>query len=577
MAGIPPSSSPPEPLAIVCELAEAGANQRGTSFVGSSLRLFEGWSVDELPHGDASTAVAVSPFDLGRSYELALRPIERRRTGSHLTPEPIARNLVALQPVPARDARVLDPAVGGAAFLLAVADRLVEVGAEPASVVTQLFGVDIDPGAIAVAEAAIALWGLDHGLVPTELANLTVGDGLLSNLPKADHVVGNPPFLNQLRSSSSHTAERRSALRERWGDLVTAYTDDAWLFVAAGLDALEADGSLAMVQPVSILAARHAHAVRNHVCSTAKLTALWVGREQVFDAAVQVCGVVVERGPCAAPDDTLQRRIGAEFEPVPALGSLPDSSQWGSAAGTAFGIPDVQLTVRPRSTIGGLASVTAGFRDQFYGFVPFVSEAPEVAADSAAIVDARLVTVGMIDPLGLSWGTRPFKFAKQEFTRPVVDVAALRRDDPRLAEWVEQRRRPKLLMATQTRVVEVWVDEAGSAIPATPVLSIEPQDAADLWLLAAAMSAPAVSAWARAKTFGTALSLTSMKLAARDVLGLALPKHEAPWREAALLIQHDPQDRARFAELMGQAYGTTDRSLAVWWLDLVGHTAPSAG
>ena len=547
-----------EPLDAVAVLAETAANQRGLSLVGSGLRLFEGRRA--VPVGDAASRV--SPFDLGRAYELLLAPKARRKKGAHLTPEGVARNLVAMMPPPALSDRVLDPAVGGAAFLIAAADQLVDGGARPAEVIRQLFGVDIDAGAVAVAEAALALWGIDHEVEVRPLPNLSLGDGLLHELPVANRVVGNPPFLNQLRSSSTHTAARRTALRERWGDLVGTYTDDAWLFIAAGLHALDTNGTLAMVQPVSVLAARYGDAVREHVAARASLLGIWLAREQVFDAAVQVCGLVLGTGSSTAA--TVERRVGADFSTVPTRLDQPAPSEWGSTAAAAMEVPEVRLLRGASRTISDLASATAGFRDQFYGFVPHVSEWD---SDVVPATHARLVTVGMIDVLELGWGSRPFKFAKQSYRRPVIDLAALYAENDKLGQWVRARQRPKLLMATQTRVVEVWVDESGQAIPATPVVSIEPldDDPEALWLLAAALSAPALSAHFMANNFGTAMSLNAMKLSARDVLGAPLPSDHGAWTDAATTLRSNPGDTEYFAEIMDRAYGAADASVASWW------------
>ena len=169
----------------------------------------------------------------------------------------------------------------------------------------------------------------------------------------------------------------------------------------------------------------------------------------------------------------------------------------------------------------------------------------------------------------MSWGQREFKFAKQGYSRPVIDVESLSAQDPSLGEWVNARRHPKLLIATQTRVVEVWVDERGHAIPATPVLSIEPESADPqvLWMLAAALTAPVIRAHFLASKFGTAMSLNAMKLAARDVLAVPLPSVKAAWVEASALISEDAPDLKEFAELMGIAYGVEDASLVSWWLD----------
>lgn len=551
-----------EARSAVRALAEAGANARGATLVGSALRLF-----DEAP-ASVPAAETVSPFDLGRTYELRLAPDARRRSGAHLTPEGVARGLVGLMDDPAVGDRILDPAVGGAAFLLAAADRLVVLGARPEAVLDQLFGVDIDPYAVEVAEAALALWSIDHGVVPRSLPQLVVGDGLLNPLPEVDQVVGNPPFLNQLRKSSSHTADRRRALRDRWGDLIGAYTDDAWLFLAAGLDALRPGGSIAMVQPVSILAARHADAVRHHVTHTGYLRGLWVAKEQVFDAAVQVCGIVARRRAPAVRQRALVRAVGADFEVTRNTCRFPEANGWGSAAATALGAPEVFLGGEGVRTLSEMAETTAGFRDQFYGYVPHVFDDRGVG-DVTELGDdaAPLVTVGMIDPLSLRWGTRSFKFAGKAFVRPAVDLPSLTSENPTLASWTRARRRPKLLVATQTRVVEVWVDATGTVIPATPVVSIEPHDASDevLWKLAAVLASPVLSAYFFSRNFGTAMSLDAMKVSARDLAAAPLPDNAGPWSQAAELLRAGQPDLDHFGALMCAAYGVDPPDLVTWW------------
>jgi len=572
-AGIP---TPTEPLVAVRSLAESAARQRGWSFVGSGLRLFQGITTDCL-QGETERVddSSISAFALGRTYELLLAPDDRRITGAHLTPEAIARQLVALMPAPMPTDRVLDPSVGGGAFLLAAADQLVEVGANPVDVLGQLHGIDIDAGAVAIAEASLAVWALDHGVQPVALPTLDQGDGLLRSLPNVERVVGNPPFLSQLRSASSHTAERRAALRERWGESVTAYTDDAWLFLAAGIDALADNGSLAMVQPISVLAARHGAQVRSRVAAVAAMRALWVARDKVFDASVQVCGIVFQRSD-NAESQPVARYVGAGFESCESLASQPHHGKWGVAASATLGVPPTMLGSahdEERATVGDWAVATAGFRDQFYGLVPFVSEAaaPDVAEATVAGC-SPLVTVGMIDVLELHWGARAHRFAGQKYWRPVIDVDQLRKDDPKLGEWVDARRRPKILMATQTRVVELWVDVAGTAVPTTPVLSIEPHDADDdrLWLVAAALSAPVLSAYFAAKNFGTAMSLNAMKVAARDVLAAPLPTDTQLWKETAYELRHgNVVDIELFGQQMNAAYGVESKRLLDWWLDRV--------
>lgn len=594
------------PIDQVRVLAERGANQRNTTFVGSGLRLFEHQSAADLaalssavPERDGHT---VSPFDLGRAYELALAPAARRSKGAHLTPQAVARQVVALMPPPAPEDHVLDPAVGGAAFLLAAADQLVASGAAAHAALHQLHGVDIDEVATGVAEAALSLWALDHDLDVRALPQLRCGDGLLDDLPRVQRVVGNPPFLSQLRSSSTNTAERRARLDERWPGLRGAYTDDAWLFLAASLHAVDSQGVVAMVQPVSLLAARHGAPVREAIAERAKMTALWLAGERVFDAAVQVCALVVQRSD-EGTSPPVERFVGADFAPCSSA-RQPAANEWGRVAATAFGVPEVDIgtpsnaTVGPPDSVprsnggldagvarelGSLASATAGFRDQFYGFVPYLTEcSSNVELGQPATIEAPLITVGMIDVAEIGWGKRSFRFAKRQVERPGIDLEALAKGDPTLARWTRDRLRPKVLVATQTRVVEAWVDDAGATVPATPVIAVEPTSdhPATLWKLAAVLTAPAVSAWLVASNFGTALALHALKLSARDLLAIPLPVNDEAWDQASELLRscgpdglRDAEARRSFAELMNDAYHIDDPSITDWWIDRSGgHT-----
>lgn len=558
----------PDAAIALRDLVEAAANQRHRSLLSSGLRLFDDVGRGHNgPHPNraegAMSADRIAPFEIGRAYELGLAADDRRRTGAHLTPEAIARGLLNMLPRLDPDSSVLDPAVGGAAFLLVAADHLVTAGADPASALDQLHGVDIDPGAVAAAEAALALWALDHEIEPRPLPNLRLGDGMLDDLPTVDCVVGNPPFLNQLNTASTRSSSRRAALRERWGELMGAYTDDAWLFLAAGIEALDDRGTLAMVQPMSLLAARHGEPVRRHAQSHASMAGLWVAVDRVFDAAVQVCGVVFDKDPTRSAEGVVRRR-GASFDELPTATAQPTDRGWGTVASLAVGAPSVALGATG-GRVGDLADATAGFRDQFYGFAPFVTD-ESVARRGART--APLITVGMIDVLGSSWADGEFRFAKTKYRRPVVDLDQLAAADPSLAAWSDARRRPKLLMATQTRVIEIWVDHAGTSIPATPVLSIEPHadDADMLWKLAAALSAPSLSAYVFASKFGTAMSLNALKLAARDVLDAPLPHDAEAWAAATSMLRHPEPDLAEFGRTIDAAYGVDDPVVVAWWL-----------
>ncbi len=582
------------PAQAVAAWAQAQAREHGGSLEGRGLRLF----VDALP-AVPCPAVDGAASDLGHLYETMLSGAVRKRRGVHLTPADIAGRLVGLlQPGWARaGVGVLDPAVGGGAFLIAAADALVAAGIAPDTALAGLSGIDHDSTAVAVAEAALAVWQVAHDLDPRPLDSLQVGDGLLDALPRCDIAVGNPPFLNQLRTVSANSGTRREALRERWGDLMGAYTDEAWLFLAASLDAVASDGQLVMVQPVSVLAARHSEAVRRQLTNDAHLAGLWVSDGRVFDASVEVCapvlrrrGAALETSGAAHAVPMVRRWRGRSFEEIEARPAPAAAGEWGRLGAGIAGIPDVDLTAASPvhrvgraasgatvgTTVADIASVTAGFRDQFYGLVPFVSDAGPSSDPGAK--QRRLATVGMIDPFRFRWGTDEFRFAGERYRAPVLDVEKLEHEDPELGRWVEARHRPKVLIATQTKVLEAWVDEAGGVVPATPTISLEPLDQHDpeqLWRLLALLMAPAVSAEVAASCFGTALSIRALKVSARDIASLPLPRDRSAWDLGAKLARSIQADvaadgvvddmLAAFGEAMMHAFGLSSEDLVGWW------------
>src|SRR5690606_12257890 len=98
-----------------------------------------------------------------------------------------------------------------------------------------------------------------------------------------------------------------------------------------------------------------------------------------------------------------------------------------------------------------------------------------------------LVTSGAIDVGAVRWGQRIVRFAKRTWDRPVVDVPAVRATSARLDGWLDRVLRPKVVVASQTRVVEAAADPMGLLVPVTPALSVVPRDVADVARLAAVL------------------------------------------------------------------------------------------
>jgi hypothetical protein len=466
-------------------------------------------------------------------------PARRRELGAFYTPSDVADGVVRLAFVESTRL-VCDPACGDGAFLLAAAHELERRGLDRVSIARDLlWGIDVDGDAVAAARGAIAEWA---GVSPGD--HVVVGDGLADRgwCGRFDVVVGNPPFLNQLERATARRGPRAP------GAIGGPYADTSFLFVLAALDLVRDGGRVAMIQPQSLVAARDAAPIRAAVHDRAALLGLWTCDERVFDASVRVCAPVLERATRRPP--RVRRWTGREFVPMPAVRLSRDGGTWSTALSSGDEVP--RTTLDDAHRLGELITATAGFRDQFYGLAPFVVDEP--GGDRP-----RLVTCGAIDPLCCRWGERPVRFAGRRWLHPRVDVGSI--DNDALRRWVDARLVPKVVLATQTRVLEAAIDRDGTWVPSTPVIAVHAAPA-DLSRVAAVLLAPPVSAWAARRFRGVALSSDAIKLSARQVLDIPLPSSPGAWAHAADLIERGDLEPA--AESMVDAYGAGPEVLD-WW------------
>lgn len=484
--------------------------------------------------------------------------------GAVYTPYDIAAEVVDLV-APQPGEKVFDPAVGGGVFLLATAERLHSLGAPLGSITGSLFGLDLDPTSVATTKVVLQLWAEWRAGEAAAFDGVEVGDGLLTSPgARVDVVVGNPPFLGQLKSSTSREPERAGALRVRFGDAAQPYVDDSALFLLQGARLVSPRGRVALLGPISNLAATSTEALRAIIDDELPLSALWLGGRGVFPG-VGVDAVAVVLGPGGDAVEVIDRET-CESIRVRRVGP-----QWQELLADYAGVPAIELDAPSR--VATLAEVTADFRDAYYWLADRVTALDEPGARD-------VLTVGLVDPLHDRTGSTTVRFAKQRFERLRVtfddDV------DSAAARWCARRSVPKLLVATQTKVVECVVDEAGAALPSTPLIVVAPHDVGDLWKLAAAFSSPVLSAWAHREAGGTGLGGGTFRLRAAQLSGAPLPSRDEPWAEAAALARRMHRrgtvsgptldEFSELGALMNEAYGiegSAAQELLAWWLDLL--------
>ncbi len=425
--------------------------------------------------------------------------------------------------------RVIDPACGDGRILAAAGQLIARrFGVDPAPYLT---GVELDPTTAADTAARLGV-------------RVICGDAreVIDDRGVHDVVLGNPPYLSPLVRPGVRRG--RSALGGG------PYADVAAEFLALSVRLVRPRGGrIGLVLPHSLLATRDAGPIRTAVAAAGALELCWWADELMFDAAVRTCILGLVTG---APPGPVRRFVGADFAPAPAIEPPHDSPTWSWLAADLAGVPgvDVDLT----ATLGTLAGVTADFRDQYYGLIGAVGDDRQGPA---------LVTSGLIDPGRCAWGIRPTTFAKVRYAAPRVDLGAL---EPALVRWAQSRLVPKVLVASQTRIVEAAVDETGAWLGSVPVISVIPTERQRLWELGALLCSPVASAWLAGRHLGSGLSASTIRLSAANVAAIPVPTKRLEWMRAAEALRRG--DLAGCGRSMLGAYGLDQRDdIWQWWTE----------
>lgn len=580
--------------------------------------------MSEESEDTALGSVVVNPVDnhsLHRritAFEQSLDEQYRYQFGVHYTPPQLIHQVLGTafntfrtsNPTwqPTDVITVCDPSCGAGAFLVEAAELLFNHGMSAEVIVNHaIVGVDIDPDAVEMARRHLIEWAHSHGAPQHELhPQIHCGDALrvdwseLAGVPQAgfDLIIGNPPFLGQLSSTTSRSTTDQQDLSDRFG-FVVGYADTSALFMLQAVALAAPGGVIALVQPQSILAGSSTTVVRQALLEQTQLLGLWGCDDSLFEAEVRVCVPTLLKhvDPSRVESDSERAHSEATATvtvawglPVAANYQLPPPTgddRWSPLIAPARNIPAVQID--ETTTLGTMATATAGFRDEFYALSKAAVDDPDCARPDWPM----LVSVGMIDVAATTWGLIARKIGGTKFLAPRVDLESLQQNEPRIAKWVQQRRVPKVLVATQTKVIEAVCDPTGDMVPLTPVVSVEPlrSSADDGALIAAVLNSPVASAWAVAQFLGTGLSAASVRLSAKSILTIPVPTHRDAWHQAAELLTalhertgnqtHGPiRDRTagrsnveslrptfdEFGLLMCAAYGITNTNeVMAWW------------
>jgi hypothetical protein len=141
----------------------------------------------------------------------------------------------------------------------------------------------------------------------------------------------------------------------------------------------------------------------------------------------------------------------------------------------------------------------------------------------------------------------------------------------KLTDWCQKRLVPKILLATQGKVLEAVVDDAGEWLPSVPVITVTPRSE-EIWKIAAVLLSPPICAYVSARFAGAGLTMTSIKLSAKQVRQLPLPVDQEEWAAAAAVLERaNNSDRGKvpalveMGRMMCDAYHQAPDDLLPWW------------
>ncbi len=272
--------------------------------------------------------VAAAPRDeaLTLAYQGSLSKERRRKGGVHYTPLSIAQRLLepALELLqPASAPSVLDPAMGGGAFLRAALRLCGGTSARARrEFARRLYGIELDEAAVLLARRALWLAVGDAQLAKESFdGQLVQADAMLSKGAQAelvatrwsalfhrietprsfDLVVMNPPFLGGKRLRTVH-GEQYAAALQRATPGTNGNTDLAAHFLRRGYEVLRDGGVLAAVTTNTIAqgdtreGGLQALIERGATIARAETRVPWPG-----EAGVVTSLLWVTRGACALP------------------------------------------------------------------------------------------------------------------------------------------------------------------------------------------------------------------------------------------------------------------------------------
>ena len=386
--------------------------------------------------------------------------------------------------------KVLDPACGSGAFLIAAFDYLTNEGnlvnAEFANLVAgqhelfrwdthilkhNLFGVDINSESVEITKLSLWLKTANPRQPLTYLDdNIRTGNSVVDGAAPAprdafdwsefaggefDVVVANPPYVSALELSRNVGKETKDYWKKRFAAATGAY-DLYVLFMELSLMLVRDDGYVGLITPNKYLAAPYGVGIRSLIRETAQLcSVLNLSADRVFqDPSVYPIVSILHKSE-NRDDATAYAERDAHTGRVSTIREL-EASDLDTLPNRMFSLilsehtDELSAVLRDCSRLVDIAKVNA------------TSTAAEAEMLSQVIIEhetgaTALVNTGTIDRYMSLWGIRPLTAQRRKFTKPAVRLGDIDLSDHRRKIYAA----PKIILAKMALRPEAVFDAAG--------------------------------------------------------------------------------------------------------------------
>jgi adenine-specific DNA-methyltransferase len=313
------------------------------------LQVCEAIIGKRLANREARTFFSGLPDDekhywIASLYALLMPKARRRRLAAYFTPPHLAHYAIDVlieAGIKPGQHRILDPASGGAAFLVPLAAHIAAQGRQRGaraktilqSINDTLHGVEIDTGLAKLSQTLLTdLFDAEIETSGIELDGLVDRANTLElDRPDTlyDAVIGNPPYGRILRPSS--------ALRKRYRAVISdGYVNLYALFVEQALQWVRPGGIICLIIPMSFVGGPYFAALRKRILEKASVLRLDLidKRSDVFlDVLYDLCVIVLRRTDGSARPAAAKTSLLLIDEPNRDLGTLelparPNSHVW---------------------------------------------------------------------------------------------------------------------------------------------------------------------------------------------------------------------------------------------------------